>query len=57
MINVCAKSPAPTFEIPEDKTFRGRMLELMGYQEIEISETDENGRTVRAYVVGRIEEE
>lgn len=54
---VCANTPAPEFEIPEDKIFRENMLEKMGYHEIPISITGENGNTVTAYVAGRIEGE
>lgn len=54
--NVCANSPAPDIIIPEDKTAKEKLLEILGYEEIEISETDVNGETVRAYVPGRVEE-
>lgn len=55
-INVCAKSPAPEFEIPADETYREHMLAKMGYQEIEISKTDDEGETITVMVVGRVVE-
>lgn len=55
--NVCANSPAPTFTVPEDKTAKEKLLELLGYEEIEISETNVDGQTVRAFVLGRVEGE
>lgn len=54
--NVCANSPAPEFQIPKDKSAKDELLEILGYEEIPISETDVNGRTVTAYVLGRVEE-
>ena len=55
-INVCAKSPAPEFEIPEDMSARDRILAMLGYQEIPLSITDEDGNKVMAYVAGRVVE-
>lgn len=54
--NVCANTPAPEFDIPEDESMKDKILEVLGYEEIPISETDVNGRTVTAYVLGRVEE-
>lgn len=54
--NVCANTPAPKFDIPEDTSAKDELLALLGYEEIPISETDVNGRTVTAYVLGRVEE-
>lgn len=55
--NVCANTPAPEFTIPEDESFKDQILKALGYKEIEISETDKNGTTVRAWVLGRVEGE
>lgn len=54
--NVCANTPAPEFDIPEDESIKEQILKALGYEEIEISETDANGTTVRAYVLGRVVE-
>lgn len=54
--NVCAESPAPEFDIPEDKSAKEILLEILGYEEITISKTDANGDIVTAYVLGRVEE-
>lgn len=35
--NVCANSPAPEFDIPEDKSAKEILLEILGYEETEIT--------------------
>lgn len=37
--NVCANSPAPEFTIPKDKTAKEILLEILGYEETEITVT------------------
>lgn len=49
----CDTTPAPEFTIPEDKTFREKMLEKMGYEEIPLSITDVDGKTISVLVTGR----
>ncbi len=51
--NVCAKSPAPEFEIPEDESVLEQLLEAIGYTEIEVSATDSCGGTVTITVIGK----
>lgn len=50
---VCAESPAPEFEIPEDQTFLEQFLEMIGYQEIEIQTEDADGNPITIVVLGR----
>lgn len=37
--NVCANSPAPEFDIPEDKSAKEILLEILGYEEVEVTVT------------------
>jgi len=37
--NVCANSPAPEFDIPEDKSAKEILLEILGYEEAEVTVT------------------
>lgn len=35
--NVCANSPAPEFDIPEDKSAKEILLEILGYEEATVT--------------------
>ena len=39
--NVCANSPAPEFDIPEDTTAKDAILNILGYEEVNITLTEE----------------
>lgn len=51
---VCATTPAPEFDIPNDKSAREKLLDILGVSEIPVSMTDENGETVTVLVLGRM---
>lgn len=39
--NVCANSPAPEFDIPEDTTAKDAILNILGYEEATITVTQD----------------
>lgn len=48
----CDTTPAPEFTIPKDKTTKEKLLQAIGYEEMEISITDTEGNKKTITVMG-----
>lgn len=60
MADNCNDRVAPTIEVPPDESSgehtKEELLEMLGYEEIPISKTDSDGKTVTVTVAGSITE-
>ena len=59
MADICIDTIPPTItppEVPEDGAVtKDEILAALGYQEIELTKIDDDGKTVTVYVIGRTE--
>lgn len=51
--NVCANTPAPEFDIPEDESIKEQILSILGYKETTIVTQDEEGNEITITVLAK----